>query len=291
VSFATFDFEKELLDQGYEPASFDIVTAANSIHASTDLRAALRRLCSLLAPGGTLLLVESTRHFDWYDMTTGLIEGWQHFADDLRTDHPLLNAEDWRRALVEAGFADVGTWPRQGEPAEVLGQHVILARMPGHLPERSVATAEATKVAVSVEAPTSIVDQVQEAYPAERADLLRDYVRGHVMRVLDWPEDTQPARNARLMELGLDSLMAVRLRGLLARGLGDGVTLPASLVFDHPTIDSIAEYLLGLMSSRSETASKATPPPEPARLDEASRESVPSDEEIEAILMARGNNG
>ena len=289
VSFATFDFEKEPLDQGYEPASFDIVTAANAIHASTDLRATLRRLRSLLAPGGMLLLVESTRHFDWFDMTTGLIEGWQHFADDLRTDHPLLNAEDWRRALVETGFADVGTWPRQGEPAEVLGLHVILARMPGHLPERSVATAEAAKVAVSGEAPASIVDQLQEAYPAERAGLLRDYVRGHVMRVLDWPEDAQPARNARLMELGLDSLMAVRLRGLLARGLGDGVTLPSSLVFDHPTIDSIAEYLLELMSSRGETAGKATSP-KPARLDEASRQSVPSDEEIAAILMARGNN-
>jgi acyl carrier protein len=113
------------------------------------------------------------------------------------------------------------------------------------------------------------------------------------MRVLDWPEDAQPARNARLMELGLDSLMAVRLRGLLARGLGGGVTLPASLVFDHPTIDSIAAYLLELTSSQGETVSEiASPKPANPDLRPATvpREVVPSDEEIEAILMARGNN-
>ena len=137
-----------------------------------------------------------------------------------------------------------------------------------------------------------ILDQLQEAYPAERADLLRDYVRGHVMRVLDWPEDEQPARNARLMELGLDSLMAVRLRGLLARGLG-GLTLPASLVFDHPTIESIAAYLLELTSAQRETASEITsskPPYPDVRPTTAPQGAVPSDEEIEAILKARGNN-
>jgi acyl carrier protein len=132
---------------------------------------------------------------------------------------------------------------------------------------------------------------LQEAYPAERADLLRDYVRGHVMRVLDWPEDSQPARNARLMELGLDSLMAVRLRGLLARGLGG--TLPASLVFDHPTIESIAAYLLELTSAQRETASEVSSP-KPVYPDvrpaTAPQGAVPSDEEIEAILKARGNN-
>ena len=293
VSFTTFDFEKEPSDQGYEPASFDIIAAANAVHASTNLRATLRRLCSLLAPGGVLLLVESTRHFDWFDMTTGLIEGWQHFVDDLRADHPLLDPEGWKGALVEAGFAEVGAWPRQGEPAEILGLHVILARMPGHLSERGDATVEEVRVSMPTVAPATIRDRLQEAYPAERADLLRDYVRGHVMRVLDWPEDAQPDRNARLMELGLDSLMAVRLRGLLARGLGSGVTLPASLVFDHPTIDSIAAYLLELTSSQSEAASKIAPP-KPASADvrpaTASLAAVPSDEEIEAILMARGNN-
>ncbi len=45
-------------------------------------------------------------HLDWFDMTTGLIEGWQHLQDDLRADNPLLPPATWLRALNDAGFAD-----------------------------------------------------------------------------------------------------------------------------------------------------------------------------------------
>jgi hypothetical protein len=44
-----------------------------------------------------------------------------------------------------------------------------------------------------------------------------------------------------LKEVGLDSLLAVELRNQLAR-LG-GTPLPATLAFDHPTLDALADYL------------------------------------------------
>jgi SAM-dependent methyltransferase len=99
IDYRRFDMEQEPAAQGFEAGSFDVIVSANAVHASTDLRKALQRLRSLLAPGGTLVLVESTVHLDWFDMTTGLIEGWQHFADDLRTDNPLLAPETWVRAF------------------------------------------------------------------------------------------------------------------------------------------------------------------------------------------------
>ena len=64
-------------------------------------------------------------------MTTGLIEGWQHFADDLRGDHPLLARRAWLGALQTAGFAECGAWPPRGSLAEALGQHVIVAQVAG----------------------------------------------------------------------------------------------------------------------------------------------------------------
>ena len=126
-----FDIDQEPIAQGYSPGSFDVIVSANAVHACTNLRSALHRLHELLAPGGLLILIESTTHFAWFDMTTGLIEGWQHFADDLRTDHPLLAADDWIDALRDAGFEDAASWPKPQSPAAHLGQHVLIARRRG----------------------------------------------------------------------------------------------------------------------------------------------------------------
>jgi SAM-dependent methyltransferase len=71
VEYRLFNMEKDPAAQGYAPASFDLIVSANAVHASADLRLTLSRLRELLAPGGMMVLVESTTHLDWFDMTTG----------------------------------------------------------------------------------------------------------------------------------------------------------------------------------------------------------------------------
>ena len=53
-------------------------------------------------------------------------------------------------------------------------------------------------------------------------------------------EQVSPARG--LMDLGIDSLMAVSLRNELTRDLA--VTLPATLTFDYPTLNLLHAYLM-----------------------------------------------
>src|SRR5690606_30701849 len=90
--------------------------------------------------------------------------------------------------------------------------------------------------------------RLREALPAERADVLRDFVRDRVVRVLRLDADSPPGRHDRLMDLGFDSLMAVQLRNQLGTGLGLAQPLPATLMFDHPTIDALATHLLGRLA-------------------------------------------
>jgi malonyl CoA-acyl carrier protein transacylase len=108
--------------------SFDVVIAANVIHATPDIHKTLSRVARLLVPGGTLVLLETTQSLAWHDVSTGLIEGWQKSEGDLRAGDALLGAEEWRTALQNTGFEEVASAPGPGSPAEAIGLHVILAR-------------------------------------------------------------------------------------------------------------------------------------------------------------------
>ena len=57
----------------------------------------------------------------------------------------------------------------------------------------------------------------------------------------------RPGARHRLLDLGFDSLMAVQLRNRLGAGLSLARPLPASLLFDYPTIEAIKNYILELL--------------------------------------------
>jgi acyl transferase domain-containing protein/SAM-dependent methyltransferase len=304
ASFAMFDLEKDLETQGFALHSFDIIVAANVVHAARDLDGALKRINLLLAPGGILLLVEATHHHGWFDITTGLIEGWQHFADELRGDHPLLTPELWKDALSVRGFDEVTAFPEVGSPAKVLGQHVILARAPAseehdRLDRWSSAAVSADDRAPSVVSSDIVANsaervrvyrwRLESALPDEREELMNEYVRARVMEVLRLDADCRPGIGHRLMDLGLDSLMAVQLRNLLESGLGLDRSLPATLMFDYPTIASISAFLLKSLSC--DGAPAATSPtvrvqPEVVSLRALEIEAL-SENEAEALLLKR----
>jgi amino acid adenylation domain-containing protein/FkbM family methyltransferase len=131
VRCQVLDVEADPRAQGLTPGSFDLVIAANVLHAARRLAPAIRHVRELLAPGGLLLLQEGTAALRWLDLTFGLTEGWWHFADaPLRTGHPLLAAEAWRTLLAAQGFAATATVDpaRHGGGGELLRQAVVVAR-------------------------------------------------------------------------------------------------------------------------------------------------------------------
>ncbi|HMJ06501.1 MAG TPA: methyltransferase, partial [Chthoniobacterales bacterium] len=142
VETKVFDLEKPAVEQGFEPGSFDFVVGTNVLHAVADVRAALRNLHELLAPGGSLVFMDVATPQLWTEAVFGLTSGWWRFTDrDLRRVHPLLGRSQWESLLLETGFSETTSIPglmgRYGE-----GQIAILGRKPGQNPVASAAVAQ-----------------------------------------------------------------------------------------------------------------------------------------------------
>lgn len=184
-------------------------------------------------------------------------------------EHPVVAAVDWRRFAAALS----------GAHGPLLEQHV--APPAGHRPDA------ADEI--------DLRRRLEQAPAARRERMLADFVAGLVARVMRCSSaELEPGRP--LMELGLDSLMAVELRKQLARAAG--FPIPASLVFRYPTIAAIAGHLAEKLAPAGDAprqhdpeppaASPAAPPTEPRggdSLDDLLDEVEGlSDEEIERAL-------
>jgi SAM-dependent methyltransferase len=119
-------------EQGFEAGAYDVVLAFNVLHATPDVVASLRHARELLAPGGLLLLQESTRPARWIDLIWGLTDGWWAFEDSTRrTTSPLLGLEAWERALAAAGFDRPTAYPRAAADRARTDTGVIAGIRPG----------------------------------------------------------------------------------------------------------------------------------------------------------------
>ncbi|MGC4807684.1 SDR family NAD(P)-dependent oxidoreductase [Micromonospora sp. DT233] len=107
--------------------------------------------------------------------------------------------------------------------------------------------------------PGSARARLAAAGPAERRRMLLDLVRSHAAAILGHGDaGAVPARTA-LRELGVDSQSALRLRHHLGAALG--VTLPTTVLFDHPTAARLAEHLDTLVDTTPVTTAPAPTPP------------------------------
>jgi 3-oxoacyl-(acyl-carrier-protein) synthase/SAM-dependent methyltransferase/acyl carrier protein len=301
VHYGLFDIDRDFEEQGFRDGMFDVIVAANVVHAARNLSSALGRAQRLLAPGGILALIETTHHHSWFDMSTGLIEGWQHFEDEDRQDHPLLTPEQWRVVIERSGFAEAIALPGIDSPASVLGQHVLLARRSedAERQSRSEMPAAASK-AVSSSRPAQHLNgalkaEFQDVPHEMREPMIATVVRETVCSVLRL--DARPEELSdrdRLTDLGMDSLIALELRSELAKRLGLEGKISSTIAFDTGTVGELLRSLVPMLANEADAplpipdirAKQQRRRHDPALVTEEQLQSM-SEEEVERLVKER----
>ncbi|MCB1921106.1 MAG: SDR family NAD(P)-dependent oxidoreductase, partial [Candidatus Competibacteraceae bacterium] len=129
LDYAVLDIARPPEGQGIAAGVWDVVVAANVLHATPDLARTLNHVHELLAPGGLLLLIENTGRLNWGDLTFGLTDGMWNFTDTALRNYALLYQHQWRELLPRCGFEKVSILtPGEPDQGGLSQQCVILAR-------------------------------------------------------------------------------------------------------------------------------------------------------------------
>ncbi|WP_330287182.1 type I polyketide synthase [Streptomyces sp. NBC_00576] len=148
-------------------------------------------------------------------------QGLRLFDTALSLDRPVLAPAHLNLAALQASGE---------EPPALLSGLVHVTRHPAR---------ETTRAASADEA---FADRLRRLPEQDRRPAVRDLVRAELARVLGFETADGIDTERGFLDMGVDSLTAVELRRRL--GTRTGLQLRTTVVFDHPTVTSMADHLL-----------------------------------------------
>ena len=92
----------------------------------------------------------------------------------------------------------------------------------------------------------SLKQRLSSAGDEDRRRLIVDETRAQIATALGYPSPDNLQMDLSFLELGIDSLVGLELRNRLQAVTG--LSLPAKLVFDHPTPAALVDHLQGLLN-------------------------------------------
>ncbi|MBT2230342.1 SDR family NAD(P)-dependent oxidoreductase [Nonomuraea sp. NEAU-A123] len=184
--------------------------------------------------GGTLSAADTARLARSGIAPLTVEQGLTLFDAALEAPEPLVVATKWETAGLRAR-AEAGDLPP-------------MLRGLVRAPRRTAGTAAGAAGGAG-----ALTERLAGMTEANARRLVADLVRGHVAAVLAHGSADAVDVDRAFNELGFDSLTAVELRNRL--NADTGLRLPATLVFDHPTVTSLADHLY-------KTLAPAAPSPE-----------------------------
>ncbi|KAH7075847.1 polyketide synthase-like protein [Paraphoma chrysanthemicola] len=163
LTFKVLDISRDPLAQGFAEGEFDLIIAANVLHAANGIQKSLEQCRTLLRPNGRILLLEMTNREHLLEpYIFGLLPGLSRDAspESAKNNSPLLNESEWADMLQQTGFSGMDTCISDA----------------GFLTEESVS---AIMISRAIAPPVSMSDAIQVIYDessAQQAEVLHHLI-------------------------------------------------------------------------------------------------------------------
>lgn len=125
IDYRLLDMERSPAEQGYKEHSFDVIVAFKVLHVARNIGQTLEHVRSLLAPGGLLLLWETTQARLETEVIDALIMNPIEDSESGRNmGNPFISEKQWQAELKSHGFVQVAAFSEFAPFRE----HVIVAQ-------------------------------------------------------------------------------------------------------------------------------------------------------------------
>ena len=244
VRYQVWDITQPPADQGIERGAYDVAIATNVLHATRNIREALRHAKAVLKRNGLLVLNETTRKSILATLTFGLVDGWWLYEDEnLRVPgSPLLDAPTWRDVLGEEGFRHIHC------PSETpeIGQGVIVAASDGVVRQK-VTSVPLPPSGQATAGPAADAPVAQQTVPASVGSsgsldvLVTDAILtalSHTLKIARTAID----RDEPFSDYGVDSILGTSFVKKVNEALG--ITLNPAILYDYSTVERLASHVM-----------------------------------------------
>ena len=306
IRTARLDLNEDLREQGYAPATADIVIAAGVLGSTRDPADALARAVSMLMPGGVLVLTESVAPQPQILLTQGFLMT-PHDGDLDNGEVPLLSAPEWRKTIAGADarlIAELSAPEPLGMTAFVLmaapglaplRPDALIARLSENLPDYMVPAqiqvvpeipltrngkVDRAALAGWAVSPTASLDAAADGPADELEERVAALWSGALRR-------DGLGRHDSFFDLGADSLIMARVAGRIREEIPEA----EAVEFDVLLRTMLNEPTLAALCALIRTPMRPDPAPEASAAESAAEHGRrPAPARPEAGVRAEGSN-
>ena len=193
-SYKTLDIEQDPMEQGFEERGYDLIIAANVLHATKNMRSTMSRVRRLLKPGGYLVALEYTNG-DVLRVAfhTCGFEGWWVGGDEGRIYGPAVSVPEWQSILQDTGFSGIDAITETNHPlsafsvfvSQAMDDRVQRLREPLALPHPAPETKSQYEDLILVGGETGRTARLADELQTILSPYFRRITRAHAIEVLD----------------------------------------------------------------------------------------------------------